>query len=59
MIFAVEFKRHIADANIFKIIIGKFYYKKKPWPIILFEINKSSKIGFYCIILPFSLTVCL
>ena len=59
MIFAVEFKRRVASASILGIIIGKFYHKKKPYPVILFEIDKDSKIGFYFIILPFGLTVCL
>ena len=30
---------------------------KKSCPVILFEIDKSSKIGFYYTILPFDLTI--
>ena len=59
VIIIVEFKKHIANANIFGIIIGKFYYKKKPYLIILLEINKNSKLGFYYTILFFSLTISL
>ena len=57
VIFAIEPKRHMASVSIFGIIIGKFYYKKKFYLVILFEIDKSSKVGFYPIILPFDLTI--
>ena len=57
MIFIIKFKKHIAGASIFDIIIGKFYYKKKLCLIILFEINKNLKVGFYYTILPFDLTI--
>ena len=59
MISAVELKRHIASASIFDIIIGKFHYKKKPYPVILFKMKKSTKVGFYGTILPLDQTVCL
>ena len=57
MIFAIEFKKHIASASIFGIMIDKFRYKKKLCLVILFKIDKSSKVDFYYTILPFSLTV--
>ena len=57
MISALKFKKHVANASIFGIIIGKFCYKKKLCLVILFEIDENSKIGFYCIILPLNLTV--
>ena len=47
----------MAGASILGIIIGKFYHRKKLWPVILFEINKNLKVGFYYTILPFGLTV--
>ena len=59
MIFAVKLKRHVIDASILGIIIDKFCYKKKPCLVILLKIDKSSKIGFNYIILPFGLTICL
>ena len=49
----------MAGASILGIIIGKFHYKKKPYQVILFEIDKSLKISFYYIILLFGLTICL
>ena len=55
----IEFKKHVASASIFGIIISKFRHKKKPCLVILFEIDKSSKISFYYTILLFNLIVCL
>ena len=57
MIFIVEFKKYIASTSIFSIIIGKLYYKKKLYLIILFKVDKSLKIEVYCIILSFDLVV--
>ena len=59
MIFVVEFEKDMANTSIFGIIIDKLYYKKKPYPIILFKIDKNSKVGFHHIILSLDLTVCL
>ena len=47
----------MANANIFDIIISEFYYKKKPYLVILFETDKNSKISFYYTILLFDLAV--
>ena len=47
----------MANTSILGIIIGKLYYKKKPCPIILLEVNQGLKIGFNHIILPLSQTV--
>ena len=57
MISAIELKRCVASVSIFGIILGKFCYKKKPYLVILFKIDKSLKIGFHYTILPFSMTV--
>ena len=57
MIFAIEFKKCVTGSDIFGIVVGKFCYKKKLNPIILFKIDKNSKIGFHCTILLFGLTV--
>ena len=57
MISAVEFKRYIAGASIFSIIIGEFRHKKKLCLVILFKIHKSLKIGSHHTILLFGLTV--
>ena len=57
MISAFELKRHVTDTSIFGIIIDKFRHKKKLYSVILFEIDKNSKIDFYYIILLFGLIV--
>ena len=57
IIFIVEFKRHVVNASILSIIIGKFRYKKKPYSVILFKIDKVLKINFYHTILFFDLTI--
>ena len=49
----------MAGASIFGIIVSKLRHGKKPYPIILLEVDKGSKIGFYYTILSFGLTVCL
>ena len=59
MIFVVELKKHVANASIFNINIGKFRHKKKLYLVILFKIDKNLKINFYYTILLFSLTICL
>ena len=59
MIFAIKLKRCVANAGILGIVIGKFYHKKKPCPIILLTVNKSLEISFYCTILLLNLAVCL
>ena len=57
MIFAVKLKRRMTSASILSIMIGKFCYRKKPYLVILFEIDKSLKINFYHTVLLFSLTI--
>ena len=47
----------MANTSILNIIIGKFCHKKKPCPIILFKIDKSSKVDFYHTILPSGLII--
>ena len=53
MIYIINFKKLVVNIAILYIIVGKLYYKKKQYLIILFKVNKGSKIGFYYIILPF------
>ena len=57
MISIVELEKHMIGASIHSIIINKLYHKKKSYPIILFKVDKGSKVSFYCIILPLSLAV--
>ena len=54
IIFAIELEKCVASASILGIIIDKFYYKNKLCLIILFKINKNSKINFHYTILSFN-----
>ena len=59
MISTVKLKKYIAGVSIFGIIISKLCYRKKLYLVILFEINKDSKVSFYYTILSFDLIICL
>ena len=59
MISEIELKRYVASASILSVVVGKLRYGKKSCSIILIKVEKSLKIGFYCTILPFDLTICL
>ena len=47
MISEVKLKKCLAGAGILGIIINELRHKKKPCPIILFEVDKSLKICFH------------
>ena len=49
----------MANTGIHDIIVGKLRYKQKLCLIILLKVDKDLEIGFYCIILPLSLAICL
>ena len=55
MIATVQFKRRMAGACVFGIIISKLSHCWEPSPIILFEIDKSLKVGVYDTVLLFVL----
>ena len=57
MISVVKLEKYMANASTVGIIVSKFYYKKKLFPIILFKIDQGLKIGFYCIVLLFNLAI--
>ena len=57
MISVIELEKYVASIGIFGVIVGKLRHGKKPCPIILLKVDKNSKIGFYCTILPIGLTV--
>ena len=59
MISVIELESCVAGAGIFGIIVSKLRHGKKPYPIILLEVDKSLEVGFHCTILPLSLAVCL
>ena len=57
MIFAIELKKCVASTGIFGVIIGKLYYEKKPYLIILLKVDKNLEVSFYYAILLFGLIV--
>ena len=57
MIFATELEKCIANIGIFGIIVGKLYYKKKSYPIILLKVDKGLEVSFYYTILSFCLAI--
>ena len=57
MISAIELKKCVASAGILGIVVSELRHRKKLCPIILLKVDKGSKVGFHCTILPFGLTV--
>ena len=55
VVLAVELKKCVTYAGIFRVIKSKFRYRQELCLVILFVINKSSKISFYYAVLPHSL----
>ena len=47
----------MAGANILGVMVGDFRHGKKPCPIILLKVEKSSEVDFYGTILPFGQSV--
>lgn len=57
MIFTIKFKKCMTDTSIFSIIIPKLSYWKKFSPIVLFKVDKNSKIGCHNTILSYYLAM--
>ena len=55
----IELERGVTGAGIFSIIVGKFRHLQQLCLIILFPIDKCSKIRLYCAILPLRLAICM
>lgn len=47
MVIAIQFKRNIASAGIFSVVIYKFSYWQESSPIVSLEIDIYLKIRFY------------
>ena len=47
IVAAIQLKSYMINANIFEIVISKFGHGQKSGLIILFEIDKYTKIYFY------------
>ena len=50
-------ERHIPRTNIFFVIISELRHGQEPRPVVLFVVNKGSKVNFYHADLPLSLAV--
>ena len=59
VVTAVQLKRCIADAGIFRIIIGKFSHWNESCPVILLKVDKGLEVGFHRAVLPLGLVVSL
>ena len=59
MVSAIELKRRVTGACILGIVISKLSHRKKLFPVILFKVDKGSKVNFYCTISSLGLAVCL
>lgn len=57
MIFVVQLKRCMINASIFGIVISKLSLVKESSSVILFEVNKSIKIGLFTTILTLGLAI--
>lgn len=55
----IELKRNMTNACNICIIVGKFYYWKKPCLSILFIIYKGLELGCYYYVLSFNLAISL
>ena len=54
---AVELERCVSLAGVFCVIISEFCYRSEPRQVVLFVINESSKLNFYCSVLALSLVI--
>ena len=54
---AVEFKKRIAGAGIFGVVIFKLNYWQKAYRVILLSVHKGSEICFYFAIWSFYLAI--
>ena len=55
----IQLKRSIVDTSTLCMVIGKLYHEQQLSLIILIIVDKGPKIGFYSLILPFYLSICL
>ena len=54
---AVELEKRVPHASVFCVIISVFRHGQESHPVVLFVINKDSKVSFYCTVLLLSLVV--
>ena len=59
VITAVQLKRSVTSAAVFRIVIDKFSHRKEPCLVVLLEVNECLEVSFYGAVLPLGLTVCL
>ena len=53
----VEFERYISYTKVFCNTISKFRYKQELCPVVLFVMNKNSKVSLYYTILLLNLAI--
>lgn len=54
---AIQLKKRVTGTCILSIVISKLGHWQEPSPVILFEIDKGSEVGFHRAILPLGLVV--
>ena len=54
---AIEFKRRVAGAGVFGIVLGKLSHWQEPYPVILFPVYECSEVCLYYAFLPFCLAI--
>ena len=59
MVATVEFERRVTGAGVLGVIVRKLSHREKPGPVVLLEVDKSSKVCFHRAILAFCLAVSL
>ncbi len=56
---AVQLKRGVAGARVFRIVIGEFRHQQQPSPVVLLIVDEGPKIDLYRTVLPLRLAICL
>ena len=59
MVAAIQLEWCVTGACIFGVIVRKLGHRQESYPVILFEVDKSSKVFLYRAVLSFCLPVCL
>ena len=56
---AVQLKKGVAGAGVFRIVIGKFCHRQQPSLVVLLIVDESPEIGLHRAVLPLCLAICL
>ncbi len=55
----VRLEKSVADAGVFRIVIGEFRYRQQPSPVVLLIVDEDPEIGLHRVVLPLRLAICL